>query len=98
MHRRYAARAAGQFPGHKLTIVVDELPAIAASDECADIFPDWFQTLGCEARKVGMQIVALTQAENAKVLYCVVFSNPLKRVLLNLSFPIAATPQYSVNR
>ena len=68
MHRRYAARAAGQFAGHKLTVIVDELPAIASSEECADIFPSWFQTLGCEARKVGIQLIVLTQADNAKVL------------------------------
>lgn len=68
MNRRYALRAKGQPYGYELTTIVDEGAAIAKSPECKKIFPEWFSTLGCEARKVQMRMIILTQGQSAKTL------------------------------
>ncbi len=68
MNRRYELRAIGKPTGHRLIIITDEFPAIAASEEASDIAPEWMKTLGREARKVDIFMVVLVQGTEVKAL------------------------------
>jgi energy-coupling factor transporter ATP-binding protein EcfA2 len=66
--RRYARRAAGRPVGNRLVVVVDEYPAICASEEAGEIAPHWFGTLAMESRKVGFRLIILLQSDSVAVL------------------------------
>lgn len=52
----------------QLNLIVDEWPAISSSKECKGIAPEWLKTLGCEARKVKIRMIVLSQGKNVKSL------------------------------
>jgi len=68
MDARYKKRSAGQKNFPELVVIVDEYPAIAASDECKEISKLWLKKLAREARKVSIKLIILTQGSEVKAL------------------------------
>jgi len=68
MDARYKKRSAGQKHFPELVVIVDEYPAIAASDECKEISKLWLKKLAREARKVSIKLIILTQGSEVKAL------------------------------
>jgi len=68
MDVRYKQRSAGKKHFPELVVIVDEYPAIAASDECKEISKLWLKKLAREARKVSIKLIILTQGSEVKAL------------------------------
>lgn len=67
MDIRYSQRAHGKADFPAFNIICDEFVAIASRPEC-DTSTQWFIGLGCEARKVNMRLVLMTQSDDVKSL------------------------------
>lgn len=67
MNSRYERRMAGDETYSTINVVVDEFPAIAKSIDPKK-FKETVQTLLCEARKVNMKLILLSQGKSVKTI------------------------------
>lgn len=67
MNDRYERRMRGDESYKTLNIVVDEFPSVAKKTD-PEKFKDWSQTMLCEARKVQMKLLLLSQGKSVKTI------------------------------
>jgi energy-coupling factor transporter ATP-binding protein EcfA2 len=67
MNSRYQRRNNGDTTYPKLYILIDEFPAIAKAIG-GDEFKEWVQVMLCEARKVNISLILLSQGKSVKTL------------------------------
>ena len=67
MKERYERRMSGDESYQQLNIVVDEFPAVAKAVDPKK-FKEWVQTMLCEARKVQMKLILMSQGKSVKTL------------------------------